>query len=250
MTFWHGAPTNALELNRFTERWRSFASGLPRPEAILCISAHWQTPGNYVTGGEKPRTIHDFYGFPQQLYEVNYDSPGSEELAARIANVVGGEVTEEWGLDHGSWSVLTHLYPQADIPVLQLSMPTGLKPEEYFALGSSLKSLRDEGVFVWGSGNIVHNLRTATFADESNQTDWALRFDERVKKSVIERDFQSILSYDGGSADAKLAVNSAEHFKPLFYILGMIRDGDELTVFNDEVIYGTLSMTSYSFGPG
>jgi len=243
----HGSPMNALEDNEFTQTWTEISAKLPKPQAIVCISAHWETKGTYVTGTKAPKTIHDFYGFPSELYEQNYPTPGSPELARYIVEHVKDVAIEEnleWGLDHGAWAVLKYLYPQADIPVVQIS----IDPLWHYELGKQLSFLRTKGVLVIGSGNMIHNLRIMRFSgsdfNAESGYDWAFEINELFKRKIEVEDFESLINYQSLHKDIKLAIPTTEHYLPLLYVLGMKKQGDLITVFNDKVIAGSLSMTS------
>lgn len=228
--------------------WQALGRRLPRPRAILAITAHWETRGaTHLTAGEAPRTIHDFRGFPQELFDLRYPAPGSPELVERVAALLGHDRVlrdESWGFDHGAWGVVQPMYPQADIPMVAMSLDRALSPEQHWALGERLRPLREEGVLIIASGNIVHNL---VLWRESIGTvpDWAARFRERINRALLADDRASLL--DLGGEDAALAVNSAEHYLPLLYAAGARHPDDEVTIFNDSV-EGALSMTSVLFG--
>ncbi len=244
----HGSPMNTLENNMFTEAWRSLAERLPRPEAILCISAHWYVNATAVTAMPSPRTIHDFSGFPEELSRVQYPAPGSPELAGRVAELLRPvDVvldTDQWGLDHGTWSVLAHMYPDADIPVVQLSIDARLPIAEHIRLGRSLAPLSREGVLVLGSGNVVHNLSRINWSAGDTGFDWADRFDRAVA-AAMESDPASISSLTSDS-DWTAAVPTPEHFLPLAYVAGIAAEmGSDITRFNHSRTLGSLSMTSY-----
>jgi len=245
----HGSPMNAIEDNEFSLAWQEAARQIPQPRAILCISAHWETLATQVTAMETPRTIHDFYGFPRPLFEKQYPAPGSPELAARIVELVGESKVmpdHSWGLDHGAWSVLCRMYPQADVPVVQLSLDRSHETTYHYQLGRELQQLRHEGVLIIGSGNIVHNLRMMVWEDTA--FDWAIEYDAKVKQWIFEDDHESIINYEKHGQAAMLSVNSAEHYLPLLYILGM-KEKDELVSFFTEKIWGgSLSMRSVRIG--
>jgi 4,5-DOPA dioxygenase extradiol len=196
--FGHGSPMNALEQNRYTETWRRIGASLPEPKAILCVSAHWMTRGTAVTAMDKPRTIHDFGGFPQELFEVQYPAPGSLHLAARVRELlapVDVQQDQSWGLDHGTWSVLAHVYPDANLPVVQLSLDASQPPRYHYDLGARLAPLRDEGVLIVGSGNVVHNLGRMQWAEDARPYDWATRFNETVRAHIAAREHQALIDY-------------------------------------------------------
>ena len=247
----HGSPMNVLEDNEITRGWTKIAQQLPRPKAILCVSAHWFTRGWYVSTVETPKTIHDFYGFPKELYDLTYPAPGAPQLAQRAIQLVGPKLvpSDEWGLDHGAWSVLRFLFPQADIPVCQLSVNALATPQENFELGQALAPLRDEGVMIIGSGDVVHNLRLVDWANEGG-FDWAYTFDEFIQKNIEEGNFDAVQNYTQAGESAKLSVPTRDHFDPLLYALGAANLQDAVQVFNKICVLGSLSMTSYSFLSG
>jgi 4,5-DOPA dioxygenase extradiol len=245
----HGSPMNAIEDNPFSRAWEEAAKEIPRPSAILCISAHWETRGSFVTAMERPRTIHDFYGFPQPLFEKQYPAPGSPELAKRLMGLVNGtSVLEDhsWGLDHGTWSVLCRMYPEAEIPVVQLSLDRTARTEAHYKLGNEIRQLRREGVLVMGSGNLVHNLRMMVWEDTA--FDWAVEYDARVKQWILEDDHQSIIHYEKFGQPALLAVNSAEHYLPLLYILGVKEKDEPVSFFAEKIWGGSISMRCVRVG--
>jgi 4,5-DOPA dioxygenase extradiol len=245
----HGNPMNAIEENEFSRSWMMMGRNLPHPNAILCISAHWETKGTQVTATEKPRTIHDFYGFPPALYDMTYPAQGSPEIAQHVENLaLNDDITADysWGLDHGCWSVLARFFPQADIPVLQLSLDINKKARDLYDLGRRLQPLRDRGVLIIGSGNIVHNLQMVVVGNEV--FDWALEFDGQVKKWILEGDHEPIMDYEQQGQAAALAINSAEHFKPLLIVLGAGELGEPIHFFSEKIIHGSLSMRSVRMG--
>jgi 4,5-DOPA dioxygenase extradiol len=247
----HGSPMNTLERNRFTQVWADFGQALPRPRAILAISAHWFIPGTAVTAMAQPRVIHDFYGFPRELFAFDYPAPGAPEVAQEIVDVVKpahvGLDQDSWGLDHGSWSVLAHMFPQADIPVLQLSIHSGKDLDYHVELGERLAPLRERGVFILGSGNVVHNLRRLDWQRPDGGFEWAERFDRAVR-SVMSSDPASLASV-AQHADFALAVPTAEHFLPLAYLAGLCKAAGEVPqVFAEGGTMGSLTMTSYALG--
>ena len=245
----HGSPMNAVEDNDWARAWYALGKLLPRPRAILCISAHWQTAGIRVCSADKPRTIHDFGGFPPALYRIEYPAPGDPALAERVAGLIDPVLEPvldaKYGLDHGAWQVLLHLFPDADVPVVQLSLDLRRPGLQHFAIGQMLAPLRDEGVLVLGSGNIVHNLR---MVDSRNPTppDWALAFRDRVNGHIAAGEFRALADFES-LADARLAAPTPEHYLPLLYALALARPGDDLELFNDDV-WSTLSMTSLAIG--
>lgn len=245
----HGNPMNAIERNDFHRAWQELGQTLPRPEAILCISAHWETRGVSLTASEKPETIHDFYGFPKALFDVRYPAPGSPALARRTKELLGStdaHLDRDRGLDHGAWSVLVAMLPAADVPVVQLSLDTTRPGRFHYELGQKLRPLRDEGVLVLGSGNIVHNLRLFNF-DDPRPLEWALQCDETIKQRIVARDHESLMSYETLGPHAALAVPTPEHYYPLLYALALQDETDRLRFFNSSVV-GSISMTSVLLG--
>lgn len=246
----HGSPMNAIEENEFTKGFRDVARTLPQPEAIVCVSAHWFTEGTRVTAMEHPETIHDFYGFPKELYQQQYPAKGNPELAGKTQELlkpVMVEADREWGLDHGSWTVLKHLYPNADIPVIQLSIDHLKAAEYHFELARQLQVLRDKGVLVIGSGNIVHNLRMVdwqNFDKDNHGFDWAREARDWVNTHIMDGDFAPLLAYEKQGKAMQLAVPTPDHYLPLIYALGLSRKNDRFVLFNDKLQAGSLSMTS------
>ena len=248
----HGSPMNAIEDNDFTRTLARLGARLPRPEAVLCVSAHWLTRGSRVTGMSKPRTIHDFGGFPEALHEVRYPAPGSPELAALVRETIGGGVVrvdpDGWGLDHGAWSVLRHLYPEADVPVVQLGIDCGAPARRHFELGEKLRPLREKGILILGSGNIVHNLGRVSFDENAAPMDWAVEFDAWVKERLETRDLEPLLGDLAAAPSGDLAVPAADHYDPLLYVLGASEARDELRFEYEGIQNGSISMRSVSFG--
>lgn len=245
----HGNPMNALERNRYTEAWRAFGAAVPRPRAILVVSAHWFINATAVTAMPRPHTIHDFYGFPQELFDISYPAPGAPELAGEIAEVVKptwvGHDVDSWGLDHGTWSVLCHAFPQADIPVVQLSINAYQPFDYHLELGAKLAPLRKRGVLVVGSGNVVHNLGGVNWRLADSGFPWAQRFDEQAKELMLDSP-TSVAGLDG-HADFDRAVPTPDHFIPLLYIAGLAgASGRPADVLVDGYAYGSLSMTAYT----
>jgi 4,5-DOPA dioxygenase extradiol len=244
----HGSPMNTLERNRYTEAWRAFGASVPRPRAILMVSAHWYVNATAVTAMARPKTIHDFFGFPQALFDVQYPAPGLPELAEEIADAAQpdyvGADHDSWGLDHGTWSVLVHAFPQADIPVVQLSI-NALKPAEWHvALGARLAALRERGVLLMGSGNVVHNLRAIDWKNPDGAFDWARRFDEAARDVLTQRpgDAASLVSHP----DYRMAAPTPEHFLPVLYLAGLAAAaGKPLVPLVEGHAYGSLSMIAY-----
>jgi 4,5-DOPA dioxygenase extradiol len=246
----HGSPMNAIEENQFVTGFRNLAKNLPKPNAILCISAHWFTNGTKVTAMEIPKTIHDFGGFPQALFEVQYPAPGSPELAMETKKLllpVEVELDETWGLDHGAWSVIKHLYPNAEVPIIQLSIDYTKPPEYHFELAKKLSALRQKGILIIGSGNIVHNLRLVDYQnlDRDNYGfDWAIEARETVNNYLLDGNFQPLIDYEKQSKALQIAIPTPEHYLPLIYTLGLKDKTEELSLFNDKLVAGSLSMTS------
>ncbi|MGY1457068.1 4,5-DOPA-extradiol-dioxygenase [Luteimonas sp. A534] len=247
----HGSPMNALERNRYTEAWRAFGASVPRPRAILAVSAHWYVNATAVTAMPRPKTIHDFFGFPQALFDVQYPAPGLPELAEEVADVAKpdfvGADHDGWGLDHGTWSVLVHAFPDADIPVVQLSINARKPPEFHIELGARLAALREHGILVVGSGNVVHNLRAIDWKQPDSAFDWNERFDTAAKQVLAERpgDAAALMRH----ADFAAAAPTDEHFLPLLYLAGIAAaSGKGADVLVEGPAYGSLSMTSYTVG--
>jgi len=246
----HGSPMNAIERNSWTHGWREMAQSIAKPTAILCISAHWETRGVGVCAAEQPETIHDFGGFPQALFDVRYPAPGDPALARRVATLVKDvqvHVTTEWGLDHGAWSVLRVMYPEADVPVVQLSLDTSRPGRFHLDLARELAPLRDEGVLILGSGNIVHNLRLFDFRNAAAPAPWAERANALLRARIEAGDTAALADWHALGADVVLGVPTPEHYLPLLYALGAGREGDKLHIFNDAVT-SSLAMTSVRVG--
>jgi 4,5-DOPA dioxygenase extradiol len=248
----HGNPMNALEHNQYTEAWQNLAAELPRPRAILAVSAHWYVPGGRVTANEQPRTIHDFGGFPQELFEVQYPAPGSPELAARtreLLDPVDIAMDDGWGLDHGTWSILVHLYPGADVPVVQLGIDETLTAEQHYELGARLQPLRDEGVLILGSGNIVHNLHTYSWARHPIEPyDWAVRFESSVRELVDANDPGPVVRYETDLPDGELSAPTPDHFLPFLYTLAQRREDDAVAWKAGGFDGGSVSMLALRVG--
>ncbi len=241
----HGSPMLAIEPNRFTAAWQQLGRELPRPRAILAVSAHWYGRGTAVIAQPRPRTIHDFYGFPPALYALTYPAPGAPQLAARVAELLAPtavRLDEEWGLDHGSWSVLRYLYPRADIPVVQLSIDAALSGPQHYALAQRLAPLRDEGVLVLGSGNVVHNLRLLQFGPAASTPPWALGFNAAVRAAVQAGRHAALAAYESLDAGAALSVPTPEHYLPLLYVLALARASDAVSMPIDGMDLGSISM--------
>jgi len=250
----HGSPMNASEENEFVRGFRAEASRLPEPKAILCVSAHWYTRGTKVTAMDMPRTIHDFGGFPQELYQVSYPAPGSPSLAGTTAELLSPLLVEQdhsWGLDHGAWSVIKHLYPQANVPVIQMSIDYTRDALYHYELAGRLSALREKGILIIGSGNIVHNLGLVDWANLDRTGygyDWAMEAREKINNWVTEGDFNSLIRYREQGKAINLAVPSPDHFLPLVYTLGLKKGGEQVSLFNDVLLAGSLSMTSVRVG--
>lgn len=250
----HGSPMNAIEENQFVDGFRKIAESLPRPAAILCISAHWYTSGTRVTAMEMPKTIHDFGGFPKALFDVQYPAKGSPILAKEtkhllLPNLV--ELDEKWGLDHGAWSVIKHLYPAANIPVIQLSIDYTKPAQFHFDLAKQLYELRNKGILIIGSGNIVHNLGLVDFPNFDKDNfgyDWAIEARETINNFLLNGNYQSLIQYEKQSKALQLAIPTPEHYLPLIYTLGLHQSSESLALFNDKLVAGSLSMTSVIFG--
>jgi 4,5-DOPA dioxygenase extradiol len=244
----HGSPMNAIEENEFVKGWRRMGESIPRPAAVLCVSAHWETHDTFVTAMEKPATIHDFGGFPQALYEVQYPAPGSPSIAAETKKNVHSarvEMDLKWGLDHGCWSVLKHLYPDADVPVLQFSLDYSKPAQYHFDLGKELAPLRKKGVLIVGSGNIVHNLRMVDWRNPDSGYPWAEVANSKIKKLVFDGDVKSLIDYHNLGRELELSVPSPEHYLPLLYILALKQEKENISVYNDKTVMGSISMSSF-----
>jgi 4,5-DOPA dioxygenase extradiol len=244
----HGSPINAIEDNVFTRSLHELGRALPRPEAILVVSAHWQTRGTHTLSTPHPRTIHDFMGFPPELFAMQYPAPGSPALAHEVAEMVGGTCDDTWGFDHASWAVLHHIYPDADIPLVELSLDATATPAEHFELGRRLTPLRDRGVLVIGSGNIVHNLRAVRWEEGAEAYPWAVEFDEWVAGRLSEHDDAALIDYEQLGSTARMAVPTDEHYVPLLYAAAMRRDGDALTFTHTGIDLGSMSMRCVRIG--
>ncbi len=246
----HGSPMNAIEENEFVEGFRKIGREIPKPNAVLCISAHWETRGTFVTAMKKPATIHDFGGFPRELYEVQYPAPGSPELAAETKRIVKkAEVglDDKWGLDHGAWSVIKHMYPEADVPVIEMSLDHYQTARHHYELAQELAPLRQRGILIIGSGNMVHNLRMIAW-DKLNADDygydWAVEAREKMKKFILSGDHKELINYNEQGKEFQLAVPTPEHYLPLLYALALKEENEEAKIFNDKSVAGSLAMTS------
>ena len=246
----HGSPMNAIEENEFVKGWRDIGRTLPKPNAILCVSAHWETRGTFVTAVEKPPTIHDFGGFPQALFDVQYPAPGSPSLARETKSIIRKTAVgldEKWGLDHGAWSVISRLYPNADIPVIQMSLDYSQAPQYHYELAKELSALRKKGVLIIGSGNMVHNLGMVAWEKLSASEygyDWALEARAKMKGFILSDDHRQLINYESQGKAFKLAIPSPEHYLPLLYILALKQENEKISLFNDKAIGGSLTMTS------
>jgi len=247
--FGHGTPMNALDDNAYTRTWAALGERY-RPNAILMVSAHWYLPGVAVTAMDRPRTIHDFGGFPPALFAVEYPAPGDAALAARLAELLGPGVRgdRDWGLDHGTWSVLVHAYPKADVPVVQLSIDETQGPQFHYDLAKRLAPLRDEGVLIAGSGNVVHNLHEYAWGAPAADRDWATRFEARVKELLLAGDHAPLVDYPSLGSDARLSIPTPEHYLPLLYVAAQQRAGETVTFPVDGIEGGSLSMLGVVVG--
>ncbi len=250
--FGHGNPMNALSKNVYSEGWRSIGRSIPRPRAVLAMSAHWYIPGCAVTANPMPPTIHDFGGFPRELYEVKYPAPGNPELARRVKGLlapVSVKLDESWGLDHGTWAVLTHVFPDADIPVVQLSIDERQPPSFHYETGKRLASLREEGILVMGSGNLVHNLHAYAWGrQEVEPFDWAVRFEKQLRKLLLAGEDGSLIEYTTLGHDARLSVPTPDHYLPLLYVIALRRKGDSIRFPVEGVDGGSVSMLAVQIG--
>ena len=244
----HGSPMNAIEDNPFSRGWSALGETLERPKAILSVSAHWFTRGTKVNDSPTPSMIYDMYGFPEELYQLKYPAAGSPELAYRARTLIGEFVSidNNWGLDHRTWSVLRRVFPKADIPIVQLSVNAMLTPAEHYAIGQQLRALREEGVLIFGSGNVVHNLSRVDWRMNDGQP-WAQEFDQYIHQAILSGDYDSVLHYNRVGEAAQLSVPSIDHFAPLLYVLGASDADDSISVFNADCTLGSMSMTSYLF---
>ena len=244
----HGSPMNAIENNNFVLAWKETAEKIARPDAILSVSAHWVTNGTRVNDMEKPKIIYDMYGFPEELYQVSYNAPGAPELAHETMGLLSREVkiANDWGIDHGTWSVLCRMYPNADIPVYQLSLDLNASAEEHYRIGEEISSLREKGVLILGSGNVVHNLSRVDFSMQWGYP-WAEKFDDYITEKIKKRQYKDVIDYQSAGEVSRQAFFTTEHFYPLLYVLGASRPDDRLTIFTDSCTLGAISMTSYLF---
>jgi 4,5-DOPA dioxygenase extradiol len=250
----HGSPMNAIEENEFVEGWRNIGKSIPRPKAILVVSAHWETNGTLVTSVPKPQTIHDFGGFPKALFDVQYPAPGSPELAhetKRIITKTTVGLDEKWGLDHGAWSVIRRIYPEADVPVIEMSMDYNQGPQYHYELGKQLAALRNKGVLIIGSGNMVHNLRMVAW-DKMNEPeygfDWAIQANDKFKQLIQSGNHKELINYTSLGREVQLAVPTPDHYLPLLYALALKEENEAVSFFNDKPVMGSLTMTSVKIG--
>jgi 4,5-DOPA dioxygenase extradiol len=245
--FGHGSPMNALG-GSYTAAWRDLGEAVGKPKGVVMISAHWETRGLGVTAQTHPETIHDFGGFPPALHAVQYPAPGSPELAARVAELAGALPVEQWGLDHGTWSVLVHVWPDADVPVVQLSLNRELTARQHYELAKALRPLREEGIVIAGSGDFVHNLRTWKRTEDDGPYPWASSFNEAVKAAFLRGDHDALIDWVDLAEDAQLSVPTDEHYLPLLYIAAQQKPGEPVAFFNDEITGGSISMTGVRIG--
>jgi len=243
----HGSPMNAIEDNQYTRTWRSIAERIPKPDVILSLSAHWFTKGTRIMNQENPETIYDMYGFPEELYEVTYNTAGSPEKAKAAKDLISRETIfdNSWGIDHGTWSVLVHMYPERDISVFQISIDADASPEEHYQIGKELGALREQGVLIFGTGNVVHNLRLVDWHKVNKGFDWAYEFDEYICESILNKNYRNVLNYNELGNISRLAVPTPDHFYPLLYMLGASDEDDKISVYNKSCELGSLSMTAY-----
>jgi 4,5-DOPA dioxygenase extradiol len=250
----HGSPMNAIEENEFVKGFRDVGKTIPKPKAILCVSAHWETQGTFVTAMEKPATIHDFGGFPRELYEVQYPAPGNPELAKETQGMIKKNevgLDQKWGLDHGCWSVVKHLYPAADVPVIQMSLDYSKNAQQHYELAMEIGALRNKGVLIVGSGNMVHNLRMVAWDrlnDDEYGYDWALEASAKMKDSILSGNHEQLIDYKSQGKAFQLAIPTPDHYLPLLYALALKEDDEEISLFNDKAIGGSLTMTSVRIG--
>jgi 4,5-DOPA dioxygenase extradiol len=247
----HGSPMNAIQETEFSKGWRSIGASLPRPRAIICVSAHWETKGTYVTAMEKPKTIHDFGGFPQELFDVQYPAPGSTTVAKETKETITKTdvgLDQQWGLDHGCWSVLKHLYPDADVPVIQLSLDYTKGPQYHYELARELSTLRKKGILIIGSGNMVHNLGVLDWQNQDKGFDWAVEANTTIKNLITAGDFAPLINYSSLGKAVQLSVPTPEHYLPMLYTLGLKEEKESVSFFNDKTVMGSISMTSIKVG--
>lgn len=248
----HGSPMNGIEINEFSSKWKEIAQKIPIPQAILVVSAHWLTKGTRITAMDFPPTIHDFGGFPQALFDVQYPAPGNPILAQETAELVKSTaiiLDHDWGLDHGAWSVIKHMYPSAAIPVLQLSIDYTKAGQYHYNLAKELSALRKKGVLILGSGNMVHNLRMMSWEMiNGGGYDWAIEANDKLKNAILNKNHQLLINYQTMGSDVMLGIPTPEHYLPLMYTLGLQNENEEVSLFNDKAIGGSLTMTSVQIG--
>lgn len=248
----HGSPMNGIEINEFSAKWTAIAKNIPTPQVVLVISAHWFTKGTRITAMDLPPTIHDFGGFPQALFDVQYPAPGNPQLAKEIAALIKSTsiiLDHDWGLDHGAWTVIKHMYPNADIPILQLSIDYTKGANYHYDLAKELSDLRKKGVLILGSGNMVHNLRMMSWEMiNGGGYDWAIEANEKFKKAILNKDHNSLVNFQTMGSDVMLGIPTPEHYLPLMYTLGLQNEHEEAIIFNDKAVGGSLTMTSVQIG--
>lgn len=250
----HGSPMNGIEQNIFSTKWQEIGKSIDLPCAVLVISAHWLTKGTHVTAMSEPKTIHDFGGFPQELFDVQYPAPGSPFLAEETAKLITSTnvgLDHDWGLDHGTWSVVRHMFPEANVPVLQLSIDYNQPAQYHYNLAKELFGLRKRGVLIIGSGNMIHNLRMVDWRQLDNYGfgyDWAKSLNENFKKKILSKDHKDLIYYENFGEAAKLAIPTPDHYYPMLYALALMSNNDDIAIFNDEYVGGSLSMTSFRLG--
>ena len=250
----HGSPMNAIEDNEFVQGFKNISKEIEKPTAILVISAHWETRGTYVTAMENPGTIHDFGGFPQALFDVQYPAPGSPELATAVKEIIKGKevhLDDKWGLDHGSWSVVKHMYPNADVPIIQMSIDYSMPASQHYALAKELATLRKKGVLIIGSGNNVHNLRMVSWKHLNTvgfAFDWAQEANEKMKEYILDRNHQPLIDFEKQGPAFQMAIPTPEHYLPMIYALALQEKNEDLNIFNDAAVAGALTMTSFKIG--
>ena len=250
--FGHGNPMNAIQQNGWTETWRRMGEAMPHPKAIVCISAHWYLPATLVTGVERPRTIHDFGGFPRPLYEVQYPAPGNPPLARRLQQLlqpIDAQLDDQWGFDHGTWSILAHVFPKADIPLVQVSIDETQPAQFHYEIGRRLAPLRDEGILVMGTGNIIHNLHAYAWGHHPVEPfDWALRFEAQARALMFAGDYEPLVDYEALGRDAMLSAPTPDHYLPLVYVLGAAHPGERATFPVEGIDGGSVSMLTVQIG--
>jgi 4,5-DOPA dioxygenase extradiol len=243
----HGSPMNGIEDNEFSRQWEQLGTQLPVPKAVLVVSAHWLTRGTYITAMDNPQTIHDFGGFPEELFNVQYPAPGDPALAKETASLIRKTnvvLDHDWGLDHGSWTVIRRMYPQATVPVLQLSIDYSKGPQYHYDLAKELGSLRKKGVLIMGSGNMVHNLRMLNWQASDTGYDWAIEMNNKFKTHILNNDHKPLINYESLGRAGKLSIPTPEHYLPLLYTLGLKEENESIRIFNDKTMMGSISMTS------